>query len=106
MNLFMNNMHNMNYNPMIINFPFFERKEVKRDDNIDVKTDVDEILKAKKLEYKNKDVQSIINYIPFTIIKDSPKKGDEFRCLICLYDFEIDEKVSLCLVFIAFIRNV
>ena len=57
--------------------------------------DVDNILKNKKtLEDKNKDVQYILNYIPFTIIKDTPKVNDEPHCLICLNNFEIDEKVS------------
>jgi len=97
LNLFMNNMNN---NVININIPddimSLDRKDIKRDENLDVKMDVDKLLKEnRKLDNKNKDIQYILNYIPFTILKEKPKKkGDEPNCLICLSDFEVDEKVS------------
>ena len=90
----MNNMNNNNF----INFADFslDRKDIKRDENLDVKMDVDNILKSRgNLDSKNKDIQYILNYIPFTIIKDVPeKKEDEPHCLICLCNYEVGEKVS------------
>ena len=97
LNLFMNNMNN---NVININIPddimSLDRKDIKRDENLDVKMDVDKLLKEnRKLDNKNKDIQYILNYIPFTILKEKPKKkGDEPNCLICLSDFEVGEKVS------------
>jgi len=93
-NIFINNMNNM----MPISFSDFslDKKDIKRNETLDVKMDVDNILKNKNtLDNKNKDVQYILNYIPFTIIKDAPKaKEDEPHCLICLSNFQVDEKVS------------
>ena len=66
----MNNYENIGFN----NFSE-EKKDIKRDENLDVKMDVDNILKAGiDLNNKNIDVQHILNYIPFTIIKDTPKE--------------------------------
>ena len=59
--------------------------------------DVDNLLKLNKneIDNKNNNIQYILNYIPFTIIKDVPeKKGDEPHCLVCLCDFQVGEKVS------------
>ena len=94
LNLFMNNMINMR--PISFDNFSLEKKDIKRDENLDVKMDVDNILKNKNtLDNKNKDVQYILNYIPFTIIKDAPKANeDEPHCLICLSNFQVDEKVS------------
>ena len=82
MNLLMNNINNNNFIP----FTEFslDKKDLKRDENLDVKMDVDNILKSRgNLDSKNKDVQYILNYIPFTVIKDAPKSlDDEPRCLI------------------------
>ena len=112
MNNMNNNMMNMN-NPMMnpfMNFnPFFmmsnihfsesdslESKNIERKEGLDIKCDVDRLLHSNhELENKNKDLQTILNYIPFTIIQDEPKNlKDEPRCVICLSDFEIGEKVS------------
>ena len=99
MNMF--NMMNPMMNPMMFNFNFsdslsLEPKDIKRKEGLDIKCDIDRILSSnRELENKNKDLQTIINYIPFTIIQDEPKKiKDEPRCVICLSDFEIGEKVS------------
>ena len=103
MNMFnmMNPMINPMMNPMMFNFNFsdslsLEPKDIKRKEGLDIKCDIDRILSSnRELENKNKDLQTIINYIPFTIIQDEPKKiKDEPRCVICLSDFEIGEKVS------------
>ena len=68
--------------------------EIRRDENFNVQRDMDELLKNReKLEEKNKDIQYILNYIPFTTITDAPKEKEN-QCLICLYNFEVDEKVS------------
>jgi len=105
-NPFMNNMMNpfINFNPFFMgmnnyNFPDFdslESQKVERKEGLDIKCDVDRLLHSnKELENKNKDLQTIINYIPFTIIQDEPKKlKDEPGCVICLSDFEIGQKVS------------
>ena len=87
----MNNYENIGFN----NFSE-EKKDIKRDENLDVKMDVDNILKAGiDLNNKNIDVQHILNYIPFTIIKDTPKEiKNRPHCLICLSNFEVNEKVS------------
>ena len=86
MNMLMNNMNN-NIFRSFENMSL-EKKDVKRDESLEVKMDIDNIL-------KNKNVQYILNYIPFTIIKDAPKSTeDEPHCLICLSDFEVNEKVS------------
>ena len=73
-----------------------EPKDIKRKDDLDVKCDVDRLLQSNhELENKNKDIQTILNYIPFTIIKDEPKQlKDEPRCVICLTDFKVGQKVS------------
>ena len=94
MNMLMNNMNN-NIFRSFENMSL-EKKDVKRDESLEVKMDIDNILKNKNdLEEKNKNVQYILNYIPFTIIKDAPKSTeDEPHCLICLSDFEVNEKVS------------
>ena len=96
MNLLMNNMTN---NMMRLNFDDDddnEMNDIKRNESLDVKMDIDNILKNKnELEKKNKNRQYILNYIPFTIIKDAPKANeDDPHCLICLSDFQVDEKVS------------
>ena len=95
LNMFMNNMNNLTISNTFDD-DNLDKKDVKRNESLDVKMDVDNLLKSKKeLETKNKDIQYILNYIPFTIIKDVPKKkGDEPHCLICLCDFEVGEKVS------------
>ena len=94
MHMFMDNMNNN----IFIDFSnlSLDKKDAKRDENLDVKMDVDDLLKSKNgIDNKNKDIQYILNYIPFTIIKDAPKsKGDEPHCLICLCNFEVGEKVS------------
>ena len=74
MNMFMNNFNNMNMNNNIFN-DFsnlsLDKKDVKRDENLDVKMDIDNLLKTKNgIDNKNKDIQYILNYIPFTVIKD------------------------------------
>ena len=86
---------NINLNPESSSTSL-EPKDIKRKDDLDVKCDVDRLLKSNhELENKNKDIQTIINYIPFTIIQDEPKKlKDEPRCVICLTDFKIGQKVS------------
>ena len=101
----MNNLMNpfMNFNPffMMSNIHFSEydslqSKNIVRKEGLDIKCDVDRLLKSNhELENKNRDLQTIINYIPFTIIQDEPKNlKNEIRCVICLSDFEIGEKVS------------
>jgi len=73
-----------------------EAHKIERKEGLDIKCDVDRLLLSNhELENKNKDLQTIINYIPFTIIQEEPKKlNDEPGCVICLYDFEIGQKVS------------
>ena len=101
----MNNLMNpfMNFNPffMMSNIHFSEydslqSKNIVRKEGLDIKCDVDRLLQSNhELENKNKDLQTIINYIPFTIIQDEPKNlKNEIRCVICLSNFEIGEKVS------------
>ena len=69
-------------------------KEIKRHESLDVKSDVDRImLDNKKLKEKDKDTQTIIDIIPFTIVESKPKTN-AYRCAICLSNFEIGEKVS------------
>ena len=104
-----NNM-GMNFNNMIMgigmmnnmmnsNFPesnSLEPKNIKRKEGLDVKCDIDRILQNnRELEIKNKDLQTILNFIPYTTIQEEPKKlNEEPRCVICLSDFEIGQKVS------------
>ena len=105
----MNNMNNNMMNPFFIpmnpmmdfNLNFsesvsLEPKNVKRNEGLDVKCDIDRILHSNhELQNKNKDLQTIINFIPFTIIQDEPKKlKDDPSCVICLTNFEVGEKVS------------
>jgi len=104
--MYMNNQMNpfMNFNPFFmmnnnINFSesdSLEPKKIERKEGLDIKCDVDRLLQSnRELENKNKDLQTIINYIPFTIIQDEPKNlKDEPACVICLSDFEIGQKVS------------
>ena len=76
---------------------FEEPKDIKRKEDLDVKCDIDRILQStKELENKNNDLETIINFIPFTIIKDKPNKIKEsnLRCVICLMDFENGQKIS------------
>jgi len=101
MNLFnqffmINNMNLFNQFFMNNNMNFFENQKIERKEGLDIKCDIDRLLYSNsELENKNKDLQTIINFIPSTIIKDTPKKlTDEYRCVICLSDFEIEEKVS------------
>jgi hypothetical protein len=96
LNISMNNMNNLTIRYTFDDDDNLRKKDIKRNESLDVKMDVDNLLKSKKeLEKKNKDIQYILNYIPFTIIKDVPKKkGDEPHCLVCLCDFELEEKVS------------
>ena len=74
----------------------FGNHKIERKEELDIKCDVDRLLNSNhELENKNKDLQTIINYIPFTIIQDTPKNlTNEYGCVICLYDFEIGQKVS------------
>jgi len=73
-----------------------EAHKIERKEGLDIKCDVDRLLQSNhELENKNKDLQTIINYIPFTIIQGEPKKlKDEPACVICLSDFEIGQKIS------------
>ena len=74
-----------------------DKKDIKRNESLDVKMDVDNLLKLNKneIDNKNNNIQYILNYIPFTTIKDVPeKKGDGPHCLVCLCGFEVGEKVS------------
>ena len=98
MNMWNNNFW-MGMNPMIRmnnSEPIPYDPNIKRNEGLDVKCDIDRILQSNKdIEVKNKDIQTILNYIPYTILQDEPKKlKDEPRCVICLSDFEIGEKVS------------
>ena len=71
-----------------------EIKEIKRNESIEVKSDVDRILRDnKELKEKDNDVQTIINIIPFTIVKNI-SKNNSWNCLICLSNYQIGEKVS------------
>ena len=101
-----NNMPGINFMNNLFMFPGFigniesislEPKDIKRKEGLDVKCDIDRILHSNhELTIKNKDLQTIINYIPYTTIEDEPTKlkdGDP-RCVICLADFEIGQKVS------------
>ena len=98
MNMFnyMNNpMLNMNDPMFDINSPLrnsIESQKTERKEGLDIKCDVDRLLHSNhELENKNKDLQTILKFIPFTIIQEKPKN---IRCVICLSDFEIGEKVS------------
>ena len=95
LNMFMNNMNNLNIRESFDD-DNIDKKDIKRNESLDVKMDVDNLLKSKnELDRKNKNIQYILNYIPFTIIKDVPeKKEDEPHCLICLCNYEVGEKVS------------
>ena len=95
LNMFMNNMNNLNIRESFDD-DNIDKKDIKRNESLDVKMDVDNLLKSKnELDRKNKNIQYILNYIPFTIIKDVPEqKEDEPHCLICLCNYEVGEKVS------------
>jgi len=90
--LFPNPVTNYNINSTIP-YPVNPQK-IERKEGLDIKCDVDGLLQSNhELENKNKDIQTIINYIPFTIIQDKLKKlNDEPACIICLSDFEIGGK--------------
>ena len=63
MNMFMNNFNNMNNN-IFIDFSnlSLDKKDAKRDENLDVKMDIDNLLKTKNgIDNKNKDIQYILN---------------------------------------------
>ena len=98
MNL-INNMNNINNNNnqilSEINYDK-ENNEIKRDENFNVQKNLNDLLTSlNKIEEKNKDIQYIINYIPFTVIKDVCKeKENQPKCLICLSNYEVGEKVS------------
>ena len=89
---------NFSLSPVSNNIIFTENEaqKIERKEGLDIKCDVDRLLQSNhELENKNKDLQTIINYIPFTIIQNEPKKlNDEPGCIICLYDFEIGQKIS------------
>ena len=96
-NMFMNNMNNLTIRNTFDDENNLDKKDIKRNESLDVKMDVDNLLKLNKneIDNKNNNIQYILNYIPFTIIKDVPeKKGDEPHCLVCLCDFQVGEKVS------------
>ena len=96
-NMFMNNMNNLTIRDVFDDENNLDKKDIKRNESLDVKMDVDNLLKLNKneIDNKNNNIQYILNYIPFTIIKDVPeKKGDEPHCLVCLCDFQVGEKVS------------
>jgi len=92
----MNSMSNMSNIYNMSNMNSNENQKIERKEGLDIKCDIDRLLHSNcELENKNKDLQTIINFIPSTTIKDTPKKlTDEYRCVICLSDFEIEEKVS------------
>ena len=93
----MNNINNNNNNQILseINYDK-ENNEIKRDENFNVQKNLNDLLTSlNKIEEKNKDIQYIINYIPFTVIKDVCKeKENQPKCLICLSNYEVGEKVS------------
>jgi hypothetical protein len=95
-NMFMNNMNNLTIRDVFDDENNLDKKDIKRNESLDVKMDVDNLIKSKnELDRKNKNIQYILNYIPFTIIKDVPEqKEDEPHCLICLCNYEVGEKVS------------
>ena len=73
----MNNLMNsfMNFNPFFMmnnihffEFDSFESQKIERKEGLEIKCDVDRLLQTNhELENKNKDHQTILNYIPFTI---------------------------------------
>ena len=84
-----------------INFDFsplesLDRKNINRNESLDVKSDIDKILwNNKSINSENKNIEKILNYIPFTEIQDPPKNStDNPHCVICLNDFQLKEKVS------------
>ena len=93
---YMNSRNSLN-TPINSSIPYpINPQKIERKEGSDIKCDIDRLLQSNhELENKNKDIQTIINYIPFTIIQDKLKKlNDEPACIICLSDFEIGEKVS------------
>ena len=95
--------NNFYFNDLSEVFRFYElifskininKKDIKRNESLEVKSDIDRILRDnKELKAKDNDAQTIIDIIPFSIVKNVPKNKD-YKCAICLTNFEIGEKVS------------
>ena len=79
----------INPNPMINIFP--EPGNVKREEDLEVKRDIERLIHSNnEIEIKNKDIQTIINYIPYTVIQENYNKLKERpKCVICLSDFKV-----------------
>ena len=46
------------------------------------------------IKKKNKDAQAIINCLPFTIVREKKEHDNNNNCVICMCDFEINDKIS------------
>ena len=74
--------------------------DYRNDDNIDdllqeFEEDDINLNNAKESLFKESDAEEILRYIPNSIIKEEKTKNDNnYKCLICLYEFKIGDKVS------------
>ena len=73
--------------------------DYRNDNNIDdlllrFEEEDDDLNKLKINPFKEEDAKEIMRYIPTSVIKEEKNKNDNnYKCLICLYEFKIGDKV-------------
>ena len=84
-----------------IGFNIYRRNNnYRNDDNIDdllqeFEEEDNNLNDKKESLFKESDAEEILRYIPNSVVKEEKTKNDNnYKCLICLYEFKIGDKVS------------